>query len=583
MTEAIVGLHLGQSRPSAASVAGPLAAAIVALALAIAPAADAAEGLLDPTFGSGGFALIDEPAFPDESLNDLFIQSDGKILMAGTRGGAHGFLLTRFDPNGAPDLSFGPGGFQIVADTEAEGGARAINDIIRRSDGKIVAVGLGRGKEGNDAFGFARYLPSGILDSEFGDEGLKTLSPGEPGEPGEGVSLDLAPDGKIVAVGFRNIAPKAAVLRLTDKGEPDSTFAPNPPVGFRLLDVPGSPTSFGSAVKTLNDGAVLVGGESEAGAFLAKLDQNGEPVAGFGAAGFFVEDLGQAPAPTGEFTELAVLPDGRILAVGSADTAIEGDELLVVARLTAGGDLDPSFGSGGIFRLNPTPSRDRGEALAVLPDGRILIAGSHGASKATGDTWILRLTPDGQLDPSFGTGGQTVASATTGFDGARGLAVQPDGRSVIVGEAANVEGPSEALAGRFTGPEPAQVTVVPTKARCAGKKATTVGTAKADKLRGTKKVDVIAGLGGNDKVRALAGNDIVCGGKGKDTIDLGKGRDQARGEGGADTLKGGPGKDKLLGGDGRDKLLGGPGPDLCNGGGGKDAKAGGCERRKKLP
>ena len=560
-----------------------LAAAAVVL-LAIAPRAEAAEGFPDPTFGSGGFALIEEPALADEHLHDLFIQPDGKILLAGTRGGATGFLLTRLNSNGTPDLSFGPGGFQIAPDTGVQGGPRGINDIAVRSDGKIVAVGLGRGQDGNDAFGFARYLSNGILDPGFGDEGLTTLSPGEPGEPGEGVALDLAPDGKIVAAGFRSIAQKAAVLRLTEKGDPDSTFAPSPPVGFRLLDVPGATESAAYAVKVLGGGTVLVGGWSEAGAFLAELDQNGEPVTGFGTAGFFVKDLGQAVDPTGEFTDLAVLPDGRIVAVGISETAVDGDEQLVVARFTAGGDLDPIFGAGGVFRLNPTPNEDGGEALSILPDGRILIAGFRGASKPTGDTWIVRLTPNGQLDPSFGSGGQTFASAAAGFDGAFGLAVQPDGRAVIAGEADTPPaGVSVALAGRFTGPEPAVPISAPAKARCAGKNATVVGSGKADKLKGTKKADVIAGLGGNDKVSALAGNDIVCGGKGKDTIDLGKGKDEGRGEGGADTIKGGPGKDKLLGADGKDRLLGGPGPDLCNGGGGKDPKAAGCEAQKKLP
>jgi uncharacterized delta-60 repeat protein len=320
---------------------------------------------------------------------------------------------------------------------------------------------------------------------------------------------------------------------------------------------------------------VLVGGESDAGAFLAKLDQNGEPVAGFGTAGFFVEDLGQASVPTGEFTELAVLPDGKILAVGTAGTATEHDQLLVVARFTAGGQLDPSFGSGGIFRLNPTSAEDRGEALAILPDGRILVAGSTGGIKSVGDTWLVRLTPNGQLDPSFGAGGQTVASAASGFDGARGLALQPDGRAVIVGEAANLGSPLEALAGRFTGPEePVKVSVVPTKARCAGRNATIVGTQRADALKGTKRADVIAGLGGNDRISALAGNDIVCGGDGKDRISGGAGNDKLLGEGG---------KDSLIGGGGKDSLIGGGGKDVCNGGAGRDAKPAGCEIRTKLP
>jgi Tol biopolymer transport system component len=71
--------------------------------------------------------------------------------------------------------------------------------------------------------------------------------------------------------------------------------------------------------------------------------------------------------------------------------------------------------------------------------------------------------------------------------------------------------------------------------KCAGRRATIVGTDSADKLKGTKKSDVIVANGGNDKILGRKGNDRLCGGRGKDK------------------LIGGPGKDKLLGGKGKDK------------------------------
>jgi hypothetical protein len=94
-----------------------------------------------------------------------------------------------------------------------------------------------------------------------------------------------------------------------------------------------------------------------------------------------------------------------------------------------------------------------------------------------------------------------------------------------------------------------------TRAKCAGKKATKVGTNGKDKLRGTKKKDVIAGLGGNDVIRGLAGNDILCGGKGRDRLIGGKGRDKLFGQAGRDFLRGGPGRDVLKGGPGRDRQI----------------------------
>jgi uncharacterized delta-60 repeat protein len=565
-----MGGRTGQHRVSPARPA-ILLALIGVLALFAAPAADAAEGLLDPTFGSGGFTLLDEPALPDEHLSDVVVLPDGKILAGGSRGSAQGFLLARFNPDGTPDLSFGPGGIRVEPDGGGAGNPRSINEIALTGDGRIVAAGLGHGPEPekSDSFAIGRYLPSGVLDFDFGHAGLAVT---DSEAPSEGQDMDLAPDGKVVVSGYilDGSAYEPAVLRLTAEGDPDTTFAPAAPVGFRHFKVPDSSFAQARAVRVLGDSSIVVGGEAEDGGFLAKLDSEGQLVNGFGNAGFVVEDLGQDVNPSGAIEDIAIQPDGRIVAVGTANTANEDDEELVVARFTAGGDLDPSFGTGGIFRLNPTLGEDEGVALSVIPDGRIVIAGLHGqiTDQPTGDTWVLRLTPNGQLDPSFGSGGQTFASASPGFDSAYGLAVQPDGRPVIVGEAENpATGQYEALAGRFTGPEPVRVSLIPSQSRCAGRNATIVGTGTVDKLKGTKKADVIVGLGGADTIRGLAGNDVVCGGPGKDTIN------------------GGPGKDTLLGEAGRDRLLGGPGKkDLCNGGLGNDVKkAGGCERKRKLP
>jgi len=109
-------------------------------------------------------------------------------------------------------------------------------------------------------------------------------------------------------------------------------------------------------------------------------------------------------------------------------------------------------------------------------------------------------------------------------------------------------------------PKPASV------ARCAGLKATIVGTAGPDTLRGTARADVIAGLAGNDRISGLGGNDVVCGGAGNDTIAGGAGNDRLAGEAGNDRLDGGAGNDSLSGGPGNDALLGGPGIDTLAGG-----------------
>jgi Ca2+-binding RTX toxin-like protein len=89
---------------------------------------------------------------------------------------------------------------------------------------------------------------------------------------------------------------------------------------------------------------------------------------------------------------------------------------------------------------------------------------------------------------------------------------------------------------------------------CAGRKATVVGSGRADVLRGTKGDDVIAAGRGDDTVVGLGGDDLVCGGAGADLI---------QGQGGDDSLRGGRGKDELRGGGGSNR---------CRGGGGSDSK-----------
>jgi len=92
--------------------------------------------------------------------------------------------------------------------------------------------------------------------------------------------------------------------------------------------------------------------------------------------------------------------------------------------------------------------------------------------------------------------------------------------------------------------------------KCFGKKATIVGTNKADVLKGTAKADVIVALGGNDKVTGLGGADLICGGKGNDKLYGGPGYDQIWGDVGNDQLFSQGGYDNLWGNAGNDTLDG---------------------------
>src|SRR5262245_60489078 len=141
MGETSTGLS-GRLRASAALIAS-LASSIALLA--IADEGRGAAGEPDPTFGSKGFTVLNEPDFTNEGLADVLVLPDGKILGGGARGNVTGFLLARFNPDGTPDSGFGGDGIKVEPDSNATGDPRAINAMRLRGDGKIVVAGLGRG------------------------------------------------------------------------------------------------------------------------------------------------------------------------------------------------------------------------------------------------------------------------------------------------------------------------------------------------------------------------------------------------------------------------------------------------------
>src|SRR5262249_4871882 len=117
----------------------------VLVASALLPAlAGAAAGLPDPTFGSGGFTLLEEPVTKDGFIDDVVVLPDGKILGAGGRGNSKGFLLARLTSDGKPDPGFGENGIRVEPDLNMEGSPRRIASVQLRGDGKIVAAGEGR-------------------------------------------------------------------------------------------------------------------------------------------------------------------------------------------------------------------------------------------------------------------------------------------------------------------------------------------------------------------------------------------------------------------------------------------------------
>jgi uncharacterized delta-60 repeat protein len=141
--------------------------------------------------------------------------------------------------------------------------------------------------------------------------------------------------------------------------------------------------------------------------------------------------------------ELAILPDGGI---------VVADSFKRVARYSRDGVLDTNFGTEGeatvIFSGQDT---DEVRALAVQPDGKIVVAGFSRAGISDDDDFaVARLNPDGTLDTSFGTGGKVITDFFGFFDRAHFVLIQPDGRIIVGGEAyTSLSGNSEIAVVRY--------------------------------------------------------------------------------------------------------------------------------------
>jgi uncharacterized delta-60 repeat protein len=150
----------------------------------------------------------------------------------------------------------------------------------------------------------------------------------------------------------------------------------------------------------------------------------------FGAGGVAVT---QFPSSYSGARAVAVQADGRIVAAGFAHT---NDSILAdfaVVRYAAGGSPDPTFGVGGTVRTDFGGRFDDALAVAVQPDGKIVVAGA--SSDATGsDMAVARYASDGTLDPTF-AGDGTALVEFGGESSAAAVAVQRDGKLLLAGRA----------------------------------------------------------------------------------------------------------------------------------------------------
>lgn len=280
-----------------------------------------ADGSPDLSFGAGlGYVI---KVVDDFSLAySVALQSDGKIVVAGTSGnaGIASMLVVRYLPNGTIDNSFnGVGYASLNIDVQSQAYAVKV-----QSDGKIVVAGYTY-TGGFDQIAVVRYLANGTLDPSFNGTGYATVSVGI---AAYGYAVAVQQDGKIVVTGYYiDTSYHFVTVRFTAGGILDTTFNTT---GIVITDL--GPYSESFAVVVQSNGKIVVGGYTGDNFFgpfqfaLVRYLANGILDPSFNSTGIVTTAIGS----TADGSSLVLQSDGKIVMAG---TAADGErDQLAVAR-----------------------------------------------------------------------------------------------------------------------------------------------------------------------------------------------------------------------------------------------------------
>lgn len=219
------------------------------------------DGSLDLNFGdtaSAGRALRElspaDPFFKSVPPTQICMGPDDKILVGGSSG-VFECSVTRFNPDGSRDQSFGVNGQSVIS----AGFDPTIFDMRCRPDGKILMVGSSR-LAGDPVFTVIRLNADGSADETWGDNGVLIRDMSE--YDNMLFTAAFQTDGKVLALGNRingNGETETVFVRFLPDGGLDSAFADN---GVQILDI-GSYYSSLQQIKIAEDHAIYVLGGTE--------------------------------------------------------------------------------------------------------------------------------------------------------------------------------------------------------------------------------------------------------------------------------------------------------------------------------
>jgi uncharacterized delta-60 repeat protein len=194
----------------------------------------------------------------------------------------------------------------------------------------------------------------------------------------------------------------------------------------------GSPADVGGVVRR-SDGSFVIGASTGVYAMTIALKQNGQPLMNYGTAG--VASIVVPGANDVNVTDIATRSNDATVVVGY-ESPVTGSAKFVVARFKANGQPDLTFSDDGVNRIGFPQGDAYGYGVAIQPDGKIVAVGEVDPQSGRSNLAIIRLNANGTPDRSFAKGGRKVIKVrdgVVGYDGLWRVVIQTGGRIATAG------------------------------------------------------------------------------------------------------------------------------------------------------
>ena len=304
-----------------------------------------------------------------------------------------------------------------------------------QNDDKLVVAGtsLSLGVNGNYDIAITRYNPDGSLDNSFDNDGIVITDLN--GSHDFANSVAIQKDDKILVAGFsynNSSHPKIVVARYNSDGSLDNTFDNDGIVTLNLIPF----ILVGNSIVIQNDDKILVGGTLRNGTgvsdiILIRLDSLGFLDNTFNNRGYVITDVLDG---SDRGNALIVNNDNKIMVTGFLNSTIG------LIQYNSNGTIDSSFNQNGISLVSSANWNEFyvGYGITMQVDGKILVVGEATNEFISSDSKILvvRFNKDGTLDNSFSENGITTIDINE-FDRGTCIAVQSDNKIVVAGNAGN--------------------------------------------------------------------------------------------------------------------------------------------------